>query len=206
MFIRFGPVDFFGTKDTIQKKTRGWVCGPGLSHCREGFFVSHCDGVQAMSERFVFRSYERRDLEAMVELDAVCFAPPFRFSKVVMQRFAESANAWVRVIEREGVLAGFCIVHRERAELGNMGYVVTIDVAEQYRGQGLGERMLSEGETWVRGWKGAGMLLHVFTKNDGAVRFYERMQYRRVGVQIGFYGPDLDAAMYWKEFADTQPD
>lgn len=151
-----------------------------------------------MGELFVLRGYRRSDLEAMVELDEACFAPPFRFSLSAMRRFAEAENAWVTVAETGGALAGFCIVHRERGEREDVGYVVTIDVAAELRGHGVGERMLTQGEEWVRSWRGAGMLLHVFVENDGAVRFYERMEYQRAGVQRGFYGSGLDAALYWK--------
>ena len=120
-----------------------------------------------------------------------------------MRRFAEAENAWVVIAEVKGKLAGFCIVHMEPAESVNVGYVVTIDVGEGFRRGGLGERMLTEGEKWVRREGGAGMMLHVFLKNQSAVRFYERLGYKRVGDQRGFYGPGIDAAMYWKEFADT---
>ena len=111
-----------------------------------------------MTERsdIVLRSYESRDLDAIVELDAECFDPPFRFSKTAMRRFAEAENAWVVVAVAEGALAGFCIVHMEQAE-----------------------------------------------SLDAAVRFYERLAYKRVGAQRGFYGPGIDAAMYWKEFSET---
>jgi [ribosomal protein S18]-alanine N-acetyltransferase len=157
----------------------------------------------ARQDAVEFRRYERRDLEAMVALDAECFAPPFRFSHDAMQRFAEAANAWAVIAQTEGALAGFCIVHLERAETVDVGYVVTIDVAEGFRRARIGERMLAEGEAWVRRSGGAGMMLHVFVKNGGAIRFYERLGYGRVGGQRGFYGPGIDAAMYWKEFADT---
>jgi len=150
-----------------------------------------------------FRSYESRDLDAIVKLDAECFEPPFRFSKAAMSRFAEAENAWVVVAEAEGALAGFCIVHMEQAESLDVGYVVTIDVAAGLRRRGLGEQMLAAGEAWVRDSGGAGVMLHVFVKNDAAVKFYERLGYKRVGGQRGFYGPGIDAAMYWKEFADT---
>ena len=158
-----------------------------------------------MPERsdIVLRSYESRDLDAIVELDAECFDPPFRFSKTAMRRFAEAENAWVVVAVAEGALAGFCIVHMEQAESLDVGYVVTIDVAVGFRRRGLGEQMLAAGEAWVRASGGAGMMLHVFVKNDAAVRFYERLAYKRVGAQRGFYGPGIDAAMYWKEFSET---
>jgi [ribosomal protein S18]-alanine N-acetyltransferase len=150
-------------------------------------------------EPVVFRVYEEQDLEAMVELDRECFAPPFRFSSAAMRRFIDAENAWVIVAEAEKRIAGFLIVHREQAQRAEVGYVVTIDVDEGHRGRDIGQRMLRDGEAWVRGWNGAGMMLHVWTKNDSAIRFYERMGYGRVGVQRGFYGPGIDAAMYWKE-------
>jgi ribosomal-protein-alanine N-acetyltransferase len=146
------------------------------------------------------RGYDSRDLDAIVELDAACFAPPFRFSRDAMRRFVEAGNAWAVIAESKDVLAGFCIVHLEPAESVNVGYVVTIDVTEAFRRRGLGERMLREAEMWVRGAGGAGMILHVFVKNESAVRFYERLGYKRVGDQRGFYGPGIDALMYWKEF------
>ncbi|HEY2039012.1 MAG TPA: N-acetyltransferase [Edaphobacter sp.] len=158
-----------------------------------------------MSKGIEFREYRRDDLEALVELDEECFAPPFRFSRRAMQRFAEAGNAWVRVGEEDGRLAGFCIVHRESAGVAEMGYVVTIDVARPLRGRGIGERMLSEGEAWVESWSGAGVMLHVFVENERAVRFYERVGYARVGMQQGFYGSGLDAAMYWKDLSPVEP-
>lgn len=161
------------------------------------------DGIDAMLEEMSSREYVRDDLEAMVELDAECFAPPFRFNRVTMRKFAEAKNAWVRVAENDGEMAGFCIVHREKAAMEEFGYVVTIDVTKRFRGQGVGEWLLTEAEEWVRSWKGSGMLLHVFTGNHTAVRFYERMQYRKMELLRGFYGPGLDAEAYWKEFGDT---
>jgi ribosomal-protein-alanine N-acetyltransferase len=151
-----------------------------------------------------YRNYDRGDLEAIVELDATCFPVPFRFSKGAMRRFAEAENAWVIIAEGAGQVAGFCIVHREHAPGVEIGYVVTIDVEERWREGGIGEEMLLRGEAWVRNWKGKGMMLHVFVKNERAVRFYERMKYGLMGVQEDFYGRGLDAATYWKELGSTE--
>lgn len=147
-----------------------------------------------------FRSYRPGDLEAMVELDAACFEGPFRFSREAMRRFVEAENAWVIVATDRKQLTGFCVVHREKTDGADVGYLVTIDVDERRRRHGIGRKMLSDAEMWVRSWNGAGILLHVFLKNKRAVEFYEELKYRRVDVQQGFYGPGLDAAMYWKDF------
>ena len=147
----------------------------------------------------LYRSYEPRDLEAIVELDAACFDPPFRFSHQAMRLFVEAENAWVTVAESSREIAGFCIIHRERAATMDLGYVITIDVAEKSRRRGIGERMLADGEAWVHGFGGTGIMLHAFVKNAGALRFYERIGYKRIAVQRDFYGDSLDAATYWKD-------
>ena len=48
----------------------------------------------------LYRSYEPRDLQAIVELDAACFDPPFRFSHQSMRLFVEAENAWVTVLPK----------------------------------------------------------------------------------------------------------
>jgi ribosomal-protein-alanine N-acetyltransferase len=148
-----------------------------------------------------FRSYRPTDLDAMVELDAMCFEAPFRFSREAMRRFVEAENAWVLIAADRKGLVGFCIVHREKTNGTEMGYVVTIDVDERRQGEGIGKKLLADAEMWVRSWKGAGMLLHAFTQNERAVQFYENRDYRRLDVQREFYGTGLDAAIYWKDLA-----
>jgi len=146
----------------------------------------------------VYRPYAAGDLGAIVELDRECFAPPFRFSREAMRRYVEAENAWVTVAEARGELAGFAVLHRERTERYEVGYVVTIDVARASRRRGVGKRMLEDGEAWVSGFGGAAVLLHVFLGNEAAIRFYERLSYVRAGIERGFYGAGLDGALYWK--------
>jgi len=155
------------------------------------------------AREILYRSYTPRDLDAIVALDAECFDPPFRFSKTAMRRFTEADNAWVTIAEADGDLAGFCIVHHERWEGMNAGYVITIDVARHFRSRGIAGRMLADGEAWISRSGGAGMMLHVYTKNTGAITFYDRLGYIRLGLQRGFYGGGLDAAMYWKELLSS---
>jgi ribosomal-protein-alanine N-acetyltransferase len=80
--------------------------------------------------------------------------------------------------------------------------VVTLDVAEESRKRGLASRMMQEVERRARAVGARRMELDVFTGNEGAIRFYERIGYERVGVRLGFYGaPGRDAFVYRKELA-----
>jgi ribosomal-protein-alanine N-acetyltransferase len=154
-----------------------------------------------MSGEIIFRDYRDTDLEAMFRLDEACFAEEFRFDRESMREFAEERNAIVRIAEEvSGELAGFIIVHVERVATGWRGYVVTLDVAAEWRQKGLGRRLMREAE-WCAVAVGVGwMQLHVFTGNAGAIRFYERLGYERIRERRGFYGaPGLDAFVYGKE-------
>jgi [ribosomal protein S18]-alanine N-acetyltransferase len=140
------------------------------------------------------RGYRPGDWKEMYAVDVMCFEPPFRFSQREMRRLAEEHGSLTLLAEAEAELAGFCIVHRD----GRWGYVVTLDVAPKWRRQGTAARLLHEAELQLRAGGNTGMGLHVYTGNAGAIRFYERLSYERVGLAEGFYGRGLDALIYRK--------
>jgi ribosomal-protein-alanine N-acetyltransferase len=95
------------------------------------------------------------------------------------------------------------IVHLEGTGRALGGYVVTLDVAEEWRRRGLAGRLMEEVEqrAWAKGavWMG----LHVFVENGGAMAFYERAGYMRGERVVGFYagsqaGERMDAWVYRK--------
>ena len=145
---------------------------------------------------FVLRGYRPGDWKAMYALDVVCFEAPFRFSQREMRRLAEERGAVTVLADSGGELAGFCIAQLEE----KWAYVVTLDVAPAWRRRGLAGRMMSDVEEQVRAAGAVGMALHVYNGNPGAIRFYERMGYSRVGISEGFYGRGLDALVYRKKW------
>jgi ribosomal-protein-alanine N-acetyltransferase len=159
----------------------------------------------ALGREIALREYREPDLEAMYDLDRVCFSEDFRFDRQSMQRFAESHNALVVVAAgaagAEAGLAGFAIAHLEGSEQERYGYVVTLNVAPEYRRNGLARALLGALERRAR-MAGAGrMELHVSAENDGAIQFYQRSGYVGAGRQEDFYGAGLDGLGYWKVLA-----
>jgi [ribosomal protein S18]-alanine N-acetyltransferase len=157
-----------------------------------------------MSGEISLRDYRVDDLEAMFRLDVACFAPEFRSDRASMQVFAEERGAIVLVAEaRGGGVLGFVIVHVERLAAGWRGYVVTLDVVEEWRRRGLAGMLMLEAEARVAAAGGRWMELHVFTGNAAAIRFYERLGYERIGMRRRFYGAaGLDAFVYRREIVD----
>lgn len=137
----------------------------------------------------------------MCLLDEACFAEGFRFDNRSMRSFAEATNAITVIAESsDGGIAGFVIVHVERVVGRVMGYVVTLDVAQESRRRGVALRMIREVEKRTRMAGATWMELDVFTANEEAIHFYERVGYQIVGMWPGFYAaPGQDALVYRKD-------
>ena len=147
------------------------------------------------------RAYRQTDFEDLFNLDKSCFARPFRFSRADMRRYVSTAHARVIVAEFDDQLAGFCIVHLQKAGVELVGYLTTIDVHPAVRGLGVARELVKAAELHVQQAGGTEMLLHVFTGNDPAIRLYTRQGYRLRRTQHDFYGPELHAFVYSKALA-----
>jgi ribosomal-protein-alanine N-acetyltransferase len=157
----------------------------------------------ASADEVVLREYLERDLDTIVRLDEGCFAEEFRFDRSSMKAYAEARNAISLVAEKEGEIVGFAIAHVDRVAAVWRGYVVTLDVAAEYRRRGLAGQMMQAVEMLAEAAGAQRIELHVFTENDAAIRFYERIGYERVARLRRFYGADgLDAFEYRKELTD----
>ena len=153
------------------------------------------------------RSYRPGDLSALYALDRLCFDPPFRFSRPTMRHFAELPQAIVRLacVPADGAsaedLLGFVIVHLEEGAHGLAGYVVTLDVAVAYRGQGIAQQLMYAVEIAATEAGVGEMFLHVFHENYAAIRLYERLGYTLATTEADFYGNALHALVYRKSLA-----
>ena len=100
----------------------------------------------------------------MYLLDLKCFDEPFRFDMRAMRRFVMYRGAIVILAEAAGELVGFVVVHVIRRSNRKFGYVVTLDVAADYRRQGLARALVSAAETRASEAGASMMILHVFER------------------------------------------
>ncbi len=149
----------------------------------------------------VLRSYTNADLEQLVTMDAACFAAEFLFDRESMRHFAEARNALTFVAEAEDrILIGFVITHLEGRGAEKRGYLVTLDVAPAHRRAGVARSLLQTTEDHASASGARRMELHVSVANEAAMRFYEKQDYRRIGLEEAFYGAaGRDAYVYRKK-------
>ena len=151
------------------------------------------------------RDEEDADLEAMYYLDASCFEAPFRFSRTAMRHFTRARGAFTILAEdRAGGMVGFVVVQVNRERPSADAYVVTLDVRQDVRRQGIAGRLLRAAEIRAARDGAARMGLHVWTENGGAIRFYEREGYERTLLHPDFYGSGIDALGYAKALAQRE--
>ena len=154
------------------------------------------DRPEAVS--LTLRSYQPSDLLALHALDVECFEPPFRFSRRALRGFIEDPCGFTRVAQVAAGIAGFIVVHLLHPQQEELGYVVTLDVGRDQRRAGLGLRLMREAESLAISKGARRMLLHVFSGNTGARRFYGRAGYEELGRVAEFYGMGKDALLLGK--------
>jgi [ribosomal protein S18]-alanine N-acetyltransferase len=141
----------------------------------------------------LLHGYQAADLDSMHALDVLCFERPFRFTRSAMRRFAEAKNARVIIAKEGGVLVGFVILHLEDIDGGKAGYIVTLDVAPAQRRRGIARGLMHEAEQQACRENCSALMLHVFTGNESAVRFYTSIGFTRSHMDTDFYGVRMDA-------------
>ena len=144
------------------------------------------------------RPYTPDDLDSLVALDDVCFAAPFRFSRASMRSFAQAKNACSLLAEEDGQLAGFCILHVETSRRRLVGYIVTLDVAPEFRRRGVATELMAGVERVAAAEECSAMMLHVYAENLGAISFYRGLGYSTLHTAVEFYGDGLDAFVMHK--------
>jgi ribosomal protein S18 acetylase RimI-like enzyme len=151
-----------------------------------------------MALAWTLREGRESDVRAMYMLDLLCFEEPFRFNLTAMRRFVLQHGAIAQVAEAEGKLAGFVVIHLVRRRGQRIAYVVTLDVAMEFRRQGLALALMHAAEEQAAAAGAIETMLHVHAENSGAISFYERAGYQQGERIAGFYGDGRDAWLYAK--------
>ena len=135
------------------------------------------------------RSYEPYDFGALHRLDQSCFPAGISYSKTTFHYFLTIASADCIIAADGSRIAGFILTE----ENPPLAHIITLDVAETHRRQGVGSALLTESEKNLAFRGVRSILLETAIDNDGAVAFWKRHGYRIEAVLKGYYLGRLDA-------------
>ncbi len=143
---------------------------------------------------YIIKEATSADIPALSSLERECFSSPW--SEGAFSESMQSGNAVFLLCEDEG-----------GAALGYIGGIFVLDectvtdvcTAEHARRQGIGEALMVRLEDECRARGATGIFLEVRVSNEGAIRLYEKLGYKRLGVRAGAYSkPREDAYSYGK--------
>ncbi|NLS10646.1 GNAT family acetyltransferase [Nesterenkonia sp. MY13] len=114
--------------------------------------------------------------EAVALWEQAGLTRPWNDPHADFRRALESPAAEVLGIHDDaGALAATVMVGVD----GHRGWIYYLAAAEEHRGQGLGQRLISAAEDWVRSQGIAKLMLMVRTENSGLAEYYEQLGYQR---------------------------
>jgi ribosomal-protein-alanine N-acetyltransferase len=149
---------------------------------------------------FKIRPYAQRDFAAVHKLDQLCFPPGISYSKWTLQHFLNLSSADCLIAEDGNKLAGFLLSE----ENPPLAHIITLDIAEAYRRQGVGSALLREmDEHFVfRGVES--VLLETSAENQSGIAFWQHHGYRTEAVLKRYYLGRIDAYEMRKRVASSK--
>jgi [ribosomal protein S18]-alanine N-acetyltransferase len=145
------------------------------------------------------RSYLPSDFETLYRIDQACFPRGISYGRFEMKVYLRTRGSYCLLAESGGHVAGFIL-----AELApDEGHIITLDVLEEYRRQGIGTLLLSaaEKEMTLRG--GQSMVLETATTNEAAIALWKKRGYHELGILESYYGQGQNAFRMGKQLAAT---
>jgi len=151
-------------------------------------------------ERLVFRSMTMNDIAAIVAIEQEAFTTPWT-EEAFINELTNNLFARYMIMEYEGQIIGYggmWIIIDE-------AHVTNIAVLADYRGLGLGEKLLTELQRTAAFLGATKMTLEVRVSNQVAQSLYRKLGFEASGIRPAYYSDNLeDALIMWAELAPNQ--
>lgn len=162
-------------------------CAERISNELDNFLESLCDiKIHQMTEA---------DVKGIAEIEKTCFSRPWSEDSITEELTNENARFFVA--EKNGETVGYMGMHIVLDEC----YIANVAVLPIHRRQGIGERLLSYGESIAQNENCSFISLEVRVSNSGAIALYEKSGFERAGERKNFYSdPQENALIMTKNF------
>lgn len=144
------------------------------------------------------RPFRPADLETLYKIDQACFPPGVSYSRPELARFIAHRNSKTWIAEGDEGVVGFLVAGRQPQRVG---HIITVDVLDEKRRQGVGRALMDAAEEWARGRKLRLIYLETADSNLEAQRFYARLGYERCEKIEQYYSSGEAAWVYVKKLS-----
>ena len=146
------------------------------------------------NKEILVRPMQKEDVPAISKLEEEAFSMPWK-PEDFLDMVDREGSLYVTAL-CDGKVIGCCGVTNACGD-GDINNVV---VAEEWRGQGVGKKMLETLMEWGKRIGIENYTLEVRVSNTPAIRLYESLGFESAGIRPGFYDrPKEDASIMWKK-------
>ena len=146
------------------------------------------------------RSYRPGDFETLYEIDQDCYPRGIAYSRRTLRWFLSLSEAECLVAEAGGEIAGFILSEWD----GPRAHIITIDVLERNRREGVGSALLLSAEDGLMQRGVQEVVLETAATNDAAIAFWQKHGYRERGIYPRYYLARIDAIAMSKSLVRDQ--
>ena len=130
------------------------------------------------------RIFAEPGINLLTEVDE--FAPTVEMESRTIRDFARQVNSLFLVAESNGQIVGQLTLEGGRRRNVRHSAVLGITVAREWRGQGIGRRLMEQAIRWSRDGRLLTRIeLHVFARNVGAIHLYRALGFELEGRRRG---------------------
>lgn len=133
----------------------------------------------------VIRRANNLDLLRIIDLERSCFGDGMAYNSKQIKYLITHANSNCLVETYDEVIRGFLVVLYKRGAC--VAGIETISVDNQYRGKGIGRRLLFASEEDMSTREIKKIRLEVSIGNSSAVKLYEKSGYRITNILKNYY-------------------
>jgi len=141
------------------------------------------------------------DLEAITELDAICFPAGTAFPRETFAECLDSPDCQCFGAEQAGKIIAFAVLFFSGPRAAQ---IITIDVHPDYRRQGLATLLMAEIEKRAKKEGVVRIVLQVAPDNDPALALYQKWGFAIKSVLRDYYGPRKNAYLMDKTFESPE--
>jgi ribosomal protein S18 acetylase RimI-like enzyme len=138
-----------------------------------------------MQQTSTIRTANPDDFERIFALENLCFPKEHAYTRRQLRYLVTKANSTVLVETAGSLIRGFIIILYRRGT--TVAGIETINVDPAFQKKGIGQRLLSASEEYLRKRKICKIRLEVSITNQSAISLYEHLGFRKITLLKQYY-------------------
>ncbi len=131
--------------------------------------------------KFLIDQMKLEDLDQIMAIENVCF--PTAWPRRVFEMELKSSRSFTRVSRMLDTVVGYAVAWTVYDE----GHILNIAVHPEFRRMGIGEDLMTDCLDYFSGRHAKYALLEVRISNEGAMKLYEKLGFKSIGIRRGYY-------------------